>query len=806
MSAGSNKEQHLIDWGDDGFAHPQADVTRYVDGGKLNLGLDLLGDARAAALLVGEGTLALRPRETPDGHGLDTASLTDEQLRRPHDYHFESENTGVAGFDGKVVLKEERRNLYSIGELLTFDIRGHGWLGDGGVMTYPRGVETEGPAATAPDPDPADFAVYGSVSPTLPSGTTAGTGTPVARLPFVSGGNVYLAQSNLVGVHSGGGTFFDNIAVWPLTLGASPSVGSAAVSGSAGVLGASIGVSAIWVDGSSVRIVSPNGRLFSAGVGGLLSGAQAPGHRRGHTTYNVIAGFKVSGEEYLLRSDGQLKRLNSYGFGSIDASLTDIGTLPALSGATWLAAFAHGSRVYFLRRKTATEVDLWRLDNITRPAEATLLGALPTAASGVLSSGASLIVTGGYVYALTRTAAPTIWRLKLPVAQQPSSSRVLGITRVGSVGGGIPANSLEGLAAVGDDLYLGTSDPSATDALKIYQVDPSTGAAGDPDPSKPPAAQIWPGRGLKPTFHGQSGSVEQLARFDDGPSGWSRALLRNQPYELRIASHLVDGWGHPEDTSDCWCARTYCTDVRAWRRALSPGTIRKRLLDCAGSNGQLVHAEVGATGRVTTYDIVPRDVSGMVWDGTKLWLIDRTLDAIYTFEQGTLRLAHTLGPELEQPTGLAFVLGRLYTLDRATNALFRINLGSDRYDSYGIEYLDESSYGASPLEFIEEMCAVMGVDFDRSQSTDPGTAISGLVRYGPAWPVALAPTAYRTWTGCFVFATRNGSIAAAWPGDIEGAPVTLSMRDLWVVEPLLVHLGEELIVNDVDAQGWEVLS
>ena len=791
MSAGSNKEQHLIDWGDDGFAHPQADVTRYVDGGKLNLGLDLLGDARAAALLVGEGTLALRPRETPDGHGLDTASLTDEQLRRPHDYHFESENTGVAGFDGKVVLKEERRNLYSIGELLTFDIRGHGWLGDGGVMTYPRGVETEGPAATAPDPDPADFATYGSVSPSLPSGTTV-DGAGFIPLPIVSGSNVYLVAGDIAGSHSAGGAFNDNIAIWPLTLGASPSVGTAAVSGSHGTLGyLNYGAAAAWVEGTTgVRFFElTSWRFYSAGLGGLLSGAQAPGLQRGRPPGggwgNVVGGFYVSGESYILRATGELWRVNSYGFGSIDASLTDIGTLPALSGATWLAAFAHGSRVYFLRRKTATEVDLWRLDNITRPAEATLLGALPTAASGVLAAGASLVVTGGYVYALTRTAAPVIYRLELPVAQQRSSARVRDVERVGSFS---DSNALEGLASLGDDLYLmdGATSSFQEQGL-IIQIDPSTGAVGFADPSKPSAARLW-----SPQTNRHAVGFGNVGTAGVGRHFCASDFRTGRQVEVR----------DPEDTrtlvrTDILPDFSQTTTAFAWDGASGYWF--------AGS-GSLVHAEVGATGRVTTYDIVPRDVSGMVWDGTKLWLIDRTLDAIYTFEQGTLRLAHTLGPELEQPTGLAFVQGRLYTLDRATNALFRINFGSDRYDSFGLEYLDESSYGASPLEFIEEMCEVMGVDFDRSQSTDPGTAISGLVRYGPAWPVALAPTAYRTWTGCFVFATRNGSIAAAWPGDIEGAPVTLSMRDLWVVEPLLVHLGEELIVNDVDAQGWEVLS
>lgn len=776
MSEAAGIYRFEIDWADDGFADPRCDITSYVDVTAVRWGCGVLDDPRGSPFQPGEGKLPVRPRGDGLFHpGGAANSLSVAQLERPHAFRATGVENGVRCFDGVAVLEETRRNLYSVGELLTFNLRGHSYLEGGGTATYPRGQESDLPLGATPDLDPSTFTLYGQLTPT-PTG--------VVYCPWKHNGKLYLTRGNFTSVKSG--NWRNNTLTYEVNLsGAAPTLGVGRYSGRSVHAESTINrpvTSIHFIDSDGAVIgggLVTNGRIWNDAAQLMISGNNGgPVSLGTFTGVFVRTAFEFRGDIVMQAVTGGWVYISERGSHATPATLAPY---PGSVAAT-------GNRVGGVAYSDADD-DLLFIDPvnglITRSPDfpnsgiGYSLGSLPLNPSVLDNS--RLFVFGDYIYYVVcpfASSTVSIYRAPKPVAPTRPSRTVRAVREVGPIAGGVPAGTPRSLASYAGQLYMG-AHATAPNGLRVWQMDTATGAASAPSSESalntrygdtPAGLTNVPGAGV-----GIWDASANAVRIID-PERANRAALRSDTLPTISDAATV--------TAIAWTGQGYYL---------------------ARSAGNLVYATVGGTN--TTDDIAPRNVTGMTWDGVRLWLVDATLDALYVYESGILSQITTFGPELEVPRGLALHDdGHLYTIDGPTAKLYRIDPGLAFADGFGIEYIDESSYGASPMAFLDELAASLGVERDIVRCTDPGTGISGLVRFGPAWDVDLMPLAYATWAGGFVFATKDGRVAAAWPGDVRREPVTIDMGDFYVVEPLLTFVAEEMVINEVRAEGYEVLS
>ena len=126
-------------------------------------------------------------------------------------------------------------------------------------------------------------------------------------------------------------------------------------------------------------------------------------------------------------------------------------------------------------------------------------------------------------------------------------------------------------------------------------------------------------------------------------------------------------------------------------------------------------------------------------------------------------------------------------------------------DGLALEYFDETVSGESPAELLKAFCAKLSVTANIGRSTSFPDGVSGLVRYGPQWDIALVDTAFFGWTGQLLMGLRDGRIAAVFPGDVARVGRTLSFDRLFVVAPFELRINTKLVVNSIRAEGYEIL-
>ena len=168
-----------------------------------------------------------------------------------------------------------------------------------------------------------------------------------------------------------------------------------------------------------------------------------------------------------------------------------------------------------------------------------------------------------------------------------------------------------------------------------------------------------------------------------------------------------------------------------------------------------------------------------------------TAEVIYAYEQSGTR--------------------RVYQVDRFTRTARRPDSDDPEdeiqplVDTLDVEYFDESKYGEPAFEYVKALAEELGVTFNESKSTAVPDTVSGLVRYGPQWDIALADAAYTGWTGQYMFALKDGSIAVAFPGDVRKGSRSLTFNNYFVVGPLEVKRNRTMVTNASRAQGIEQL-
>ena len=116
-------------------------------------------------------------------------------------------------------------------------------------------------------------------------------------------------------------------------------------------------------------------------------------------------------------------------------------------------------------------------------------------------------------------------------------------------------------------------------------------------------------------------------------------------------------------------------------------------------------------------------------------------------------------------------------------------------DSLDEEYFDETRYGDHPFEYLQSLADELGVQFNEARCSNIDENVSGLVRYGPRWDISLADAAYTGWTGQYLFALKDGSIAAAFPGDLPAGNRAMTFENYFVVGPLEVKRNRRMITN-----------
>ena len=174
-----------------------------------------------------------------------------------------------------------------------------------------------------------------------------------------------------------------------------------------------------------------------------------------------------------------------------------------------------------------------------------------------------------------------------------------------------------------------------------------------------------------------------------------------------------------------------------------------------------------------------------------LSFLSYTAEIIYAYEQSGTR--------------------RVYQVDRFTRTARQPDSGDPEdeiqplVDTLDVEYFDESKYGEPAFEYVKALAKELGVTFNESKSTVVPDTVSGLVRYGPQWDIALADTAYTGWTGQYMFALKDGSIAVAFPGDVRKGSRSLTFDNYFIVGPLEVKRNRTMVTNASRAQGIEQL-
>lgn len=155
---------------------------------------------------------------------------------------------------------------------------------------------------------------------------------------------------------------------------------------------------------------------------------------------------------------------------------------------------------------------------------------------------------------------------------------------------------------------------------------------------------------------------------------------------------------------------------------------------------------------------------------------------------------------------------RVYAVDRFTRTPYTPppedpdqTLARLRDDS-DLEYFDETVVEPHPFEFVRAAAEGFGVTMNESVSTPLTGDLSGLVQYGPQWDIALVDTAYFGWVGALLMALREGDIASVWPSDVDPPDVRLTMDRIFAVEPFEMRINQNIVINQVRAEGWESLS
>ena len=215
---------------------------------------------------------------------------------------------------------------------------------------------------------------------------------------------------------------------------------------------------------------------------------------------------------------------------------------------------------------------------------------------------------------------------------------------------------------------------------------------------------------------------------------------------------------------------------------------------------------------------------GVLYVGRRAYLIDNDGTNVYQLDALTGTAATDLGafPSSLVLNYLAYSSEKIfayqvsgtrnvYEVDRFTRTAKDTESDADEdqvralTDSLDQEYFDENRYGDHPFEYLQSLADDLGVEFNEARCSNIDENVSGLVRYGPRWDIALADAAYTGWTGQFLFALKDGSIAAAFPGDLPAGNRAMTFENYFVVGPLEIKRNREMITNASYVTGIERL-